>query len=1003
MKPVLLLVEQLLVCCTLLAFLSGFIFFQPVGDHTMSSSPVPLKGGIPKVVLMVIDGLRRDHVFSLHTDLDMGNAASVKYHSHIPYVGQLLNSTQNLHSTQNKKWSGAAAFDVMTFTPTVTAPRLLSMVSGSVPGFMSIASNFGAAEVTLDNLVLRWKAAGRRIKLFGDETWSAMFPNHFVEQDPVSSFYVSDHTEVDRNVSRHLRSLLYRLKEEGTWDVAILHYLGLDHLGHTHGSEHELIFDKLKEMSDVISTLNMGLRASGCNYIVLVCGDHGMLDEGGHGGSRYEELHTAAVFLGPRLHARRSSDQLLVRQVDLSSTLAVLSGVSVPAASVGMPLLPLLSLFLDPYHLMKLYKNEAARLLDILKSASLPAGDASALMAEAEWLETKNYDLLMDLHTRAKQQLSLQTDNTSESCVGPQPPVLETSSSTTQLLEQLAALYEKTCRKSSDTLVNKMKTYDLPVLVVSASVLLLMVMGRLLLLSVHASASALKGAVLSTLMCAAGAVLLGWSVCCGVLSSSSTVCHPWSYVLWLLLPPAVYALLMLRQAGSVLLSVKIFSEWQPTASPFKSLVVVLVGGVTAHTLSMFGSSFVEEEHQTLYFLLTSALLLLLLCALRCCCLTFPGPMGLLSVFTSQTTSLDDDGDNRGDASHDSYDSLHQRNNHQLVRLRGTYDPLGGHSSRVTSHLDAQVSQADYNLAGVITSNDVRQQAKRAEEMQSKRFSCYAQASVGLLLSVAVFRAVRTWNATGDKWRHLPDSSDYLQELAPVVQACCHMVTLALLLLVDFACGPIYVLGLVHVLSYNFPVMPEQYSREFSALVVYCSALALLTYGVARNFFLMWVFRKKKPGYKSRRAAIFLLGLYPHSLVSNFYRRAKSNLWSTKSDYPKNIPKPKATVMQEESFHCVVHRFNSSWFLLLQLVKYLRLSLTLVWLLVQERSNVPLCCLLVLQSCLTSSSLYSIVHVVKLWAPHPATYQTMPQSYAAVIVLWMADAFFFAQVLVRVLS
>ncbi|KAA0199714.1 hypothetical protein HAZT_HAZT010370 [Hyalella azteca] len=295
MKPITLLIEQLLVCSIIMAFLSGFIFFQPVGEPIVSN-PVPLKGGIPKIFLMVVDGLRQDHVLTLHSDIDDGGSASIRF--------------------------------------------------------------------------------------FGDDTWSAMFPGHFVFADPVSSFFVSDYTEVDRNVSRHLRSLFNGSEELASWDVAILHYLGLDHIGHSHGSKHRLIDDKLTQMSNVVRAANLRLEASGCNYLILVCGDHGMLDEGGHGGSSYEELHTAAVFMGPRVESRKSREQLMIRQVDLSSTLAVLSGVSVPASSVGVPLLSLLSPLVDAYDLLQLYKSEAKRLLHILEAASLPAGQILVLWGE---------------------------------------------------------------------------------------------------------------------------------------------------------------------------------------------------------------------------------------------------------------------------------------------------------------------------------------------------------------------------------------------------------------------------------------------------------------------------------------------------------------------------------------------------------------------------------------------------------------------------------------------
>ena len=75
-----------------------------------------------------------------------------------------------------------------------------------------------------------------------------MFPEDFLRQDPVTSFFVSDFTEVDDNVTRHLESEMTK----SDWDVMILHYLGLDHIGHLEGPDSHLVQPKLDEMSQNI-------------------------------------------------------------------------------------------------------------------------------------------------------------------------------------------------------------------------------------------------------------------------------------------------------------------------------------------------------------------------------------------------------------------------------------------------------------------------------------------------------------------------------------------------------------------------------------------------------------------------------------------------------------------------------------------------------------------------------------------------------------------------------
>lgn len=60
-----------------------------------------------------------------------------------------------------------------------------------------------------------------------------MFPekNFFLNRSTgVHSFYVMDYTEVDNNITKHLNNE-FSLSGLKSWDIMILHYLGLDHIG----------------------------------------------------------------------------------------------------------------------------------------------------------------------------------------------------------------------------------------------------------------------------------------------------------------------------------------------------------------------------------------------------------------------------------------------------------------------------------------------------------------------------------------------------------------------------------------------------------------------------------------------------------------------------------------------------------------------------------------------------------------------------------------------------
>lgn len=87
---------------------------------------------------------------------------------------------------------------------------------------------------------------------------------------------------VDANVTRHLPELLDA-------DIAILHYLGVDHAGHLSGPNGSLMAAKLLEMDAVVERLWQHLVArdakDGQRTLLVVLGDHGMTAAGNHGGA----------------------------------------------------------------------------------------------------------------------------------------------------------------------------------------------------------------------------------------------------------------------------------------------------------------------------------------------------------------------------------------------------------------------------------------------------------------------------------------------------------------------------------------------------------------------------------------------------------------------------------------------------------------------------------------------------------------------------------------------
>ncbi|KAJ6815950.1 GPI ethanolamine phosphate transferase 2 isoform X1 [Iris pallida] len=308
-----------------------------------------------QLILMVVDGLPAEFI------LGRGDKPPPKsLMEAMPYTQTLLSDGK------------AIAYHARAAPPTVTMPRLKAMVSGAIGGFLDVAFNFNTKAFLDDNLLDQFYRIGWKMVMFGDNTWSKLFPGLFTREDGVSSFYVKDTVEVDLNVSRHLEIEL----AANDWNLLILHYLGLDHVGHIGGRRSALMVPKLKEMDDVIMMIHMNRilhqdKSQGRTLLVVVS-DHGMTDGGNHGGSSYEETDSLALFIGGDTATSHFSAKAhnSAFQVDITPTLALLLGVPIPKNNVGVVIFELLSSLTDKEKLRALELN-SWQLLRLLQ-AHLP-------------------------------------------------------------------------------------------------------------------------------------------------------------------------------------------------------------------------------------------------------------------------------------------------------------------------------------------------------------------------------------------------------------------------------------------------------------------------------------------------------------------------------------------------------------------------------------------------------------------------------------------------------
>ncbi|KAE8143234.1 alkaline-phosphatase-like protein [Aspergillus pseudotamarii] len=287
-----------------------------------------------KAVILVIDALRYDFAVP-HAPQSSGNDAYQPFH----------NALTILHEKATQEPQNAVLFPFIADPPTTTLQRLKGLMTGTLPTFIEAGSNFAGSALSEDNFVTQLQKAGKRLVHLGDDTWTKLFPNHFLPNlsRAYDSFLVADLHTVDQGVREHLIPLIKHRQDE--WDVIFGHLLGVDHVGHRFGPAHPEMCNKLKEMNCVIGEIVNSIDE---NTLLVVLGDHGMDEHGNHGGETENEVQAALWMYTRRkhfghllVHPQEPASYLnksAVYQIDFVSTLSLLLGVPIPFNSLGSPM-----------------------------------------------------------------------------------------------------------------------------------------------------------------------------------------------------------------------------------------------------------------------------------------------------------------------------------------------------------------------------------------------------------------------------------------------------------------------------------------------------------------------------------------------------------------------------------------------------------------------------------------------------------------------------------------
>lgn len=90
----------------------------------------------------------------------------------------------------------AFPFTANALPPTVTLPRIKALTTGSIPNFLDAILNIAESDTSStlafqDTWLSQAHLQGRKLVMYGDDTWIKLFPGVFHRSEGTSSFFVS--------------------------------------------------------------------------------------------------------------------------------------------------------------------------------------------------------------------------------------------------------------------------------------------------------------------------------------------------------------------------------------------------------------------------------------------------------------------------------------------------------------------------------------------------------------------------------------------------------------------------------------------------------------------------------------------------------------------------------------------------------------------------------------------------------------------------------------------
>lgn len=273
-------------------------------EERTNNAPLPTKTLTEKVVVIVIDGMRKERFYEAKT----------------PFLDYL-------------KENGTEYTNMETVYPARTVVCFSSMFTGTYPFEHGIKSNMvWKLGIKVESIFDSLRKVGKKGRLLGIA--------HLVDSmgDDVETVTAVMHKdEADPNIINRAKKIM---KEQDP-DLLVVQLIGTDQTGHSQGVLYDEYIQKIQEADELVRQFVNWLEAEGKmkDTTIMICADHGQADGiGGHGHLDEGERYVPFFLHGPRI-AKGKKVEEKHSLVSVAPTISYLLGAPYPSHSRGKVLL----------------------------------------------------------------------------------------------------------------------------------------------------------------------------------------------------------------------------------------------------------------------------------------------------------------------------------------------------------------------------------------------------------------------------------------------------------------------------------------------------------------------------------------------------------------------------------------------------------------------------------------------------------------------------------------